>query len=266
VAAVEKHTVAGEFLAFAGFEFRGKRGDTAVVFQNAPAFEEIDRPEWADIRALWAGLAGREVLTIPHFHNPGRGLDEWWAGPEDVEPVLEIISCHGSYERQDALESGRPMMKGFREDRCGAWMLANGYRYGLVGNGDDHKGHVGASGVTAVYSESLEPDAIFTAYRARHVYASTNARIRLLFTANGALMGSVLDDAAEKRFAVEVVGEGELKKIDLFRNAEPYQTLIPQGREFRDEIVVRDDGPANWYVRATQKDNQVAYSSPVWFT
>jgi len=30
-------------------------------------------------------------------------------------------------------------------------------------------------------------------------------------------------------------------------------------------MQVREDEPSNWYVRVTQQDNHIAWSSPIWF-
>ena len=264
--AVERHNAEGEFLALAGYEYRCPRGDTAVVYGWLPTYDEIDRPEWSDVRKLWEGLAGQDILTIPHFHNGGK-LDEgeWWVGPEGVEPVLEIFSCHGSYERPDALERLPALCKSRRPDRYGDWLLRKGLRYGLAANSDGHKGHVGFNGVTAVFAEALTKDAIFQAYRKRHVYGTTNARMRLVFTGNGALMGSVVPNERRKTLRTDVVGESPLKRVDLFRNAEPYRVLRPDGIAFREETVVEDEEPSFWYVRVTQLDDHIAWSSPIWF-
>lgn len=263
--AISDHHQPGEFVVFPGFEYRCRRGDTIVLFKDMPDYATIRHLEWEDVRQVWRGLQGQDVLTIPHFHNPGR-LDngEWWTDP-DCEPVLEIFSCHGSYEREDALEHHIPLVKASRPDRYGAYFLRQGHHYGFVANSDGHKGHVGSNGVTAVFAPELTRDAIFTAYRQRHVYATTNARIRLLFTGNGALMGSVVPNTDKKRLRIDVIGENRLKKIDLFRNADLYHCFIPEGVAYQTELTLEEAAPASWYVRVTQLDNHIAYSSPIWF-
>ncbi len=267
IAAVQQHHTPGEFLVFPGIEFRCPRGDTAVIFNWLPDYAEIDRPDWVDIRTLWEELAGKDYLCIPHFHNPGSLAEgEWWdhiAG--GVEPVLEIFSCHDSYEGEHVLERGRAMIKRFRYDRTGAYLVEHGYHYGMCANSDGHKGHVGTSGLTAVYAPFLTREAILGAYRKRHVYGTTNARIRLLFTANGELMGSVLPNVSQRDLAIEVIGENVLKKIELFHNGELFKRFVPEGKSFHLRFTEYDDEPASYYVRVTQVDNHVAYSSPIWF-
>ena len=257
----------GEFVVFPGFEYRARRGDTVVICNWEGEYADIDQPGWTDIRALWKSWEKRDYMTLPHFHSPG-GLPEgeWFQNPDpSKEPALEIFSDHGSYEREDVVENGRALCKAFRSDRCGVHFLKNGYKYGFVANSDDHKGHVGVNGITGVYAESLDRDSLLAAYRARHTYGTSNARIRLLFTANGKLMGSILPDTAEKSFFIDVVGESRLKRIDVFRNGDLHQMLVPDGVAFRQEFAVQDTGPDNWYVRVTQMDNHVAYTSPIWF-
>ncbi len=263
----DKHTVEGRFLAFAGFEFRGPRGDTVLVFRNAPAYSGIDRAEWKDIRGAWQGLEGKDYISIPHYHNPGSlPKGQWWDNIDSgVETTIEIFSCHGSYERPDVLEQNPAMIKSTRFDRTAQFFLGTGRKYGLVCNSDSHKGHPGINGITAVFAKSLDKDSIFEAYRKRHVYGTTNARIRLVFTGNGKLMGSVVPNTNEKAFLIDVVGENRLKKVDLFRNGKHHKRFYPDGTAFKKDYVVKEDGPSSWYCRATQIDNQIAWSSPVWY-
>ena len=278
LADVREHTRPGEFVVFPGIEFRAARerldggpcqmrGDTCIIFNWQPAYEEINDIALQDMRAVWQVLAGRDFISIPHFHAPGNLPEGVWWAPDDMrlEPVAEIFSDHGSYEREDVLENGRAACKHFRPDRCGVWLLGRGYRYGFVANSDDHKGHVGVNGVTAVFARELTRDAILEAHRERRVYGTSNARIRLLFTGNGRLMGSVAPNDPTKRLAIDVVGESDLKRVDVFRDGEQFERFRPDGIAFATEMQVREPGPSNWYVRVTQLDNHVAWSSPVWF-
>ncbi len=266
VEAAREHNRPGEFVAFIGFEYRGPRGDTAVVLGEEVDYSEIDRPELDRIDRVWEALAGRDLLTIPHFHNPGGLEDGEWIAAEDpgVEPVLEIYSCHGSYEAPDVNERALPQIKSRRPDRNGRHFLREGYRYGFVANSDGHKGVVGNNGLTAVLAEELSRESVLEAVRARRCYGTTNARIRLLFTINGSLMGSELPAAPEKEIRIEVAGEEPLKAVELFKDGELHRRFRPEGAEFQTELTVECGDPSHWYVRATQVDNHVAWSSPIW--
>ena len=265
--AVVKYNKSGDFLAFPAFEFRCERGDTTVVFNENLPYEVIDDPSIKNIKDLWEKFKDRAYITIPHFHFPGKLKEgEWYTCPyEGVETCLEIFSCHASYERDDVLERHIAEIKSMRPDRHGKYFLQNGYHYGYLCNSDGHKGNPGFNGLTAVYAKELTREAVLEAIRSRRVYGTTNARIRLLFTINGHLMGSILPNEAEKVIKISLQGERPFKAVDVFRNGELFQRFRPGTIEFKTEFNVCEEGPSNWYIRATQYDNHISYSSPIWF-
>jgi len=267
IEAVREHNDPGRFVVFPGIEYGCPRGEDVLIFNEEFDYSVIDKPEWNDIREVWKDLRGRDYLCIPHFHNPGQLPEgEWWSPPEpEKEPVLEVFSDHGSYEREDVVENGRAWCKHFRADRCGVWFLKRGMRYGFAAHSDDHKGHVGVNGLTAVLAKELTREAIFEAYRLRRVYGTSNARIRLVFTANGALMGSVIPNTPEKELRIEVIGESALKRIDVFKNGDLDRSFEPEGKTFSTAFKTDDPEPCNFYARVTQLDNHIAISSPIWF-
>lgn len=268
--AVRKWNSPGTFLALSGFEFRDDRGDTPVIFSEPPSYEAIDDPSLVNVTALWDKLHGmaEDAVCIPHLHNPGWGVAEnqWIECPyEGMEPVMDVYSCHGSYEWPDAQERGLPEVKRTRKDRFTRWFLQNGYHYGNTCNSDDHMGHPGSNGLTMVYAKELTVPALFEALRARRCYGTTNARIRLTFTANGAMMGSRLPQTTHKRFEAMLTGEQPFKAVDLVRCGVIYKRFHPGEKQFFMVVEVEEEGTSNWYVRGVQTDNHIVYSSPVWF-
>jgi Protein of unknown function (DUF3604) len=255
----------GEFVVFPGFEFTDSFGDICLIFKDIPEYSQISDPKQANVSDFYRVMKDN-IMAIAHLHSPGHMPEGTWReGIDAISPVLEVYSDHGSYERQDIYENGRAYCKAFRADRNADYFLNNGYKYGFVANSDDHKGHIGVNGLTAVYAKELTREAIWEAYFKRQVYATTNARIRLLFTANGKMMGSELAEVGQKEFHVDVTGDNRLKKIELFRNCELFKIFIPDGNSFTTDFSVPSTGSDNWYVRVTQVDSHIAYSSPVWF-
>lgn len=264
---IEKHSRDGDFIGILGYEFRCSRGDTVVLFDDDIPYSRMDDDEIADIRNLWESYRTWDYITIPHFHSPGTLAEgTWYSCPDEgVETVLEVFSCHGSYERERVSERARADIKEFRKDRNTLYFLEQGYQYGFICSSDGHKGNPGYNGLAAVYAEELSRAAIFEAIRDRRVYGTTNARIKLLFTINGCLMGSILKNDPKKILIVETQGESTIKSVDVMRNGRLYRRLRPNQSSFGQEMHVVNDGPSNWYVRVVQTDNHVAYSSPIWF-
>ena len=262
---IKRHHADGKFVVFPGIEFSDRFGDICLVFNYLPKYGEITKTSYKKVLDFYRAI-GKKFMAIPHFHAPGRApAGTWRRGIAEVSPALEIYSDHGSYEREEVFENGRAWCKAFRKDRCAEYFIKNSWRYGFAANSDDHKGHAGVNGLTAVFAKQLSRDAIFQAYRDRHVYGTTNARIRLIFTANGRLMGSEIPLSGRKEFRIDIAGENKLKKVDVFRNGELFRRFAPANRNFTKEFSIDDDNADNWYIRATQTDNHAAYSSPVWF-
>jgi hypothetical protein len=167
-----------------------------------PGYDVIDVPDSKNLNDIWSFLRSKncDFMSIPHLHNYGSlPIGKWTKCPDlHFEPALEIFSDHGSFECKEALESGRALVKRTRPDHFASWLLENNIRFGFVAHSDDHKGHAGVSGLTGVFTERLDRDSIFDAYRKRRTYATTNPRIKLVFTANGKLMGSELAEVEKK--------------------------------------------------------------------
>lgn len=265
VGAVERHHCDGDFVVLPAFEFTDHCGDICLYFREAPSYEQITKESFKNVSDYYADF-GMGMMAIPHLHAPGsREFGKWREGIQEISPVIEVYSDHGSFEREYIVENGRAWCKPFRADNTVEYFLQHGYKFGLVGDGDDHKGHVGVNGLTAIFAKELTRESVFDAYFARRTYATTNARIKLIFTGNGKLMGSTLPFTEKKALHVSIDAENALKKIDLFRNSELYERYIPEGKRFTMDINVESDTPDYWYVRATQLDNHIAYSSPIWF-
>ena len=267
--AVRSMNEPGRFLALAGFEFRDDRGDTPVIFDDPPSYDQIDDVKLVDVERLWDKLnkMPQDALCIPHLHNRGSlPQGSWIECPyPGMEPVMDVYSCHGSYERPGAIERGLPEVKRTRPDRFTQWFLQNGYHYGNTCNSDDHMGHPGSNALTMVYAKELTIPALFEALRARRCYGTSNARIKLWFSANGHPMGSILPLSRHKTFFVSVAGETRLKSVELIRNGELYCRIEPEADMFENKWEIEEDEKSVWYVRIVQIDNHIAFSSPIWF-
>ncbi|HEY8506663.1 MAG TPA: hypothetical protein VIL46_18920, partial [Gemmataceae bacterium] len=84
--------------------------------------------------------------------------------------------------------------------------------------------------------------------------------------------GHIMGDAFELRTApklqIKVIGTGPLEKIDVLRDSDVVATLEPEGIEFAGEWTDPDPpaGEHYYYVRVLQKDQELAWTSPMWVT
>jgi hypothetical protein len=266
-AAVRAHHRPGKFVSFSGMEYRCPRGDTVVIWRNEPSYRLLDNPSLSDVRKLWQAYQGLNYLTIPHFHAAGKlPENEWWQCPDErVEPLLEMFSCHESYEAPEVQERGIAQTKSQRPDRTAAWLLGQGLRYGLCANSDGHKGNPGSNGLMAVYAPALDRDSLLEAIRQRQVYGTTNARLRVLFTVNGRLMGSVQPRRGAQYVEINVQAIRPLKAVDLIGPRGIIRRFEPGKVTFRHGFTLPGRTPPWCYLRVMQLDNEMAWTSPIFF-
>ena len=249
----------GEFVCIPGYEWSANTavgGDRNVHYRHEG--ETIHRSSHAQIAdptdmvdeesdahtadELFEKLRGKDCVVAAHVG--GRYADITIAHDEALEAAVEVHSAWGTFEWivWDAFDKG--------------------YRVGIVGNSDGHKGRPGADfpgasffgsqgGLTCFIAPSLDRDAVFNAMRRRHHYATTGNRMLIdvsvdtssdatLFLTNPPGQGSetratrrlqmgdvasVTDD--EVTLNVEVNGSAPIERLDVFRGRELIETVRP---------------------------------------
>lgn len=251
----------GEFVCIPGYEWSANTavgGDRNVHYRHegetihrsshaqiADPTDMVDEEEDAhDAHDLFEKLKGKDCVVAAHVG--GRYADITFAHDEGLEAAVEVHSCWGTFEWivWDAFDKG--------------------YRVGIVGNSDGHKGRPGADfpgasffgsqgGLTCFIAPRLDRDAIFKAMRRRHHYATTGNRMLLdvgvtcvndatVFlenppghggateTARRLRMGDVAKVSDETvRLDVAVVGSAPIERLDIFRGRELLETIRPFG-------------------------------------
>ena len=207
----------GVFIPYLGYEWSMRAtngGHHNVLFRNIAGRERVSALEYPTLSLLYQALRerypAREVLTIPHAHQAG---DARHSDPL-LEPLIEILSMHGTFE----------------------WFarsyLSRGHQVGFVAASDDHSSHPGYSaprarglaqrgGLGAVFAAERSRDALFDAMRARRTYATTGDRIILETSLNGTGMGQRAAYAEERRIEGRAIGTAAIDTVTVFRNDEP---------------------------------------------
>ena len=251
--------VPGSFVPLPGFEWSGTAGQGG---HHNVYFREFDRPirgssrselddksdmatDLGHITDVYAAMRDSGVVITPHV---GGGVADLAFHEPALEPAVEITSTHGSFEWF------------FRE------ALGRGYRVGVVGGSDGYTGRPGAEfpghlerryakgGLTAVWAEQLTLESLLAAFRQRHCYATTGARILLTLKAGDGVMGQELRRTAPQRLSVRVVGTAALETVELFRGLEKIYSHPLPVRHCSDSIRVLWNG-------ASRKDT---YSGVIW--
>ncbi len=249
----------GEFVCIPGYEWSANTavgGDRNVHYRHEG--ETIHRSSHAQIadptdmvdeesdahtaNELFDKLRGKDCVVAAHVG--GRYADITFAHDHALETAVEVHSAWGTFEWivWDAFDKG--------------------FRVGIVGNSDGHKGRPGAcfpgasffgsqGGLTCFLAPRLDRDAVFEAMRRRHHYATTGNRLFLdvsvttpsdasLFIKNPPgeepqttlvsqlIMGDVAATKdAEVTLDVDVHGSAPIERLDVFRGRELIETVRP---------------------------------------
>ncbi len=275
-AAVRRFDDPGTFVTVYGFEWTNWiHGHRHVLYfsEEAPMLSSMDE-RYDDPAKLWSALRGLDALTVPHHPAGGPVAVNWDFEPDPVlDPCTEITSAHGCSEALDCPKLiYSPVPGTFGRDA-----LERGYRLGFIGGGDGHDGHPGLThlgpdyptgGLTAILTEDLTRASVMEALRARRAYATNGPRILLRAALGPARMGTQIDAAEvspEAMLFVQAHGTQAILSVEVIRSGRIIAALAGDGSaSFAAAATLHDLAAGEYvYVRVTQEDGGMAWSSPV---
>ncbi len=269
--------VPGDFTTFYAWEWTHWMDGHRLIFYRDRGGPVLHRPTYDTYAKLMETLASLPIpyLVVPHVMEPNPAHEIFLQPPSPRQRIGEIYSHHNDDRGKDVADLFELGLEDPWSYRF-AWSI--GHRMGIWGSSDDHFGMPGRDAVSAesegsgglavaIATENTR-EAIWEALEARRVYGTTGARILLDVDLSGAAMGSVISAPSDRRLRVRVVGSAPLAKVEVTRGQDDeYRTLEvdPEGRESA-RFTVRDSSSreALYYVRVTQKDGEMAWSSPIW--
>jgi len=270
-----------KFVTFLGYEYSraGKYGHKNVYYlkDDEPVYSP-DSPE-----KLWKFFEGKDAIVIPHHPNVAAEIPDVWKQQdwsfhnEKFERLVEICQNSGSFETDSLSEY--VLFGGYGASVQNA--LAKGYKLGFTGGTDNHRGQLSSgrfsqlgldyhgakrSGLIGVYAKELTREAIWDALYNRRTYATTGARILLKVSIQGHIMGKEFETKDMPVVEVSTIGTAGIEKIELIKNNINIHTHKAKSFvgnfKYLDEKIV--PGVCWYYVRVTQEDGEMAWSSPLW--
>lgn len=268
----------GRFLTFLGeewtstFEEYSEKHPYGFYGHRNLVFEDSYFPRWWNARSrqtpaeLWEDLRKLKAnfVNIPHqLADTGNVPTDWDFADEEAQPVAEIFQTRGSFEYKGTVrEAGRttPGPGNFLQD---AW--ARGIVIGVIASPD----HGGGYGKACVFAPELTREAILDGLRARRCYGTTAAKIFLDVRVDGHLMGEKLTAEPGESVEVSILADcpGEIDRIEVCRNNQFIYINRPDSKQAKLTFTDRQplEGFSYYYVRLIQKNEEIAWTSPVWF-
>jgi hypothetical protein len=106
--------------------------------------------------------------------------------------------------------------------------------------------------------------------RSRRCFATTGDKMIVDFRLNGSIEGTHKESSASPSLSIKVKGQRELEKIEVLRNSKVIKEFSVSGGDLEfDQVYVDQDHREEtsvlyYYIRATQKNKEIAWSSPLW--
>ncbi len=213
---VSRFTEEGRFIAYLGYEWSvntTRGGHHNVLFRTPENRNRIGAQFYPTLSRLYQGLRANadtdDVVVIPHAHQAG----DYRMNDPELEPLVEIMSQHGSFEW------------------FGRMYLNHGHRVGFTAASDNHLSQPGYSaplggslsqrgGLGAVLAEERTVGGIFDGMKALRAYATTGDRIILDFDVNDTGMGQRGPFAETRSIKGRVIGTAPIDTITVVKNDE----------------------------------------------
>jgi hypothetical protein len=292
------------FVAMLGFQNLGEPGTEGLrqflySKDSKPILRKKDTKN-NSLKKIYKSNNPKEMISIPGFSMGKTTAFNFEDFNLEYERVVQIYNAWGSSECTSKEKNTKPIAGGGKntisESSEGSIIKAlnNGCRFGFVAGGYDDRGPFSdlydtnqvqyTAGLTAILAKEHNRTSMMDALHARSCYASTGERIIVgLHIAEEFGMGSEID--TKSRPGLEAiryitgycVGTCNLTEVALIRNGKVWQQLKPDGDRITIEVEDQDslssialegkgDNPpfAYYYLRVTQADGHIAWSSPIW--
>jgi hypothetical protein len=291
------------FTTYLGLQWRGEtplEGLRHFIYfkDSKPIIRQKDLKTNA-LKKIYKIFSSKELLSVPTFTMGNSVHFDFEDFNPEFERVVEIYNAWGSSECTAQEGNPRPIMfkgkTGIKENPLGSInrALKKNHRFGFVGGGLDDRGLYGdlydsdqiqySPGLTAVIAKHHTRDSIMEALFNRSCYATTGKRIIIGFEIAGLPMGSELDTKAKPGLVVNrhltgyAAGTSKIALVEIIRNGEVIKTFSPNEPSFdfayddSEDLkqIILDGGKERspfvyYYLRVTQDDKHMGWSSPIW--
>ena len=245
--------------------------DAEKFIRNGKEIYSEFSPECDSSPKLWQLIREKNIdcVAIPHHVTDSSHPLDWSVRDEKIEPIVELFQCRGNSEyrgcpRENNLE--RHHTTHCDETFMDYALREKGYHIGFIGSGEHNNMGVG---LAALWVKEVSRKGIIEALRARRCFGTTGDKIFVDFKVNKAFMGESAKLEGAPKIEILATGQKTLQKIELLRNSRVVKSWTPERNgktfsiQYADNDYKKEKDVLYYYVRVTQTDEHLAWSSPV---
>ena len=265
---------AGSMVAIAGFEMTWSGGPGHINTFNTPGIVSRNnttlnnKTKDAGLQAYYKLLSQQEgVNSISQFNHPGTTFGNfidfgYWDAVVDTRMYMVEV---GNGEGQIGAGGYYPSYEQY------IMALDKGWHVAPTNNQDNHKGRWGNANDArdVILTDDFTEDGIYSAIRARRMYATEDKNLEIDYTVNGSMMGSIIDVPEKLNFDISFNDPDRtdsIAKVELVVNSGKVAYTWDSAADLAKGSVSVELAPeyTYYFVRVTEGDGDLAVTAPVW--
>ena len=262
-------------LALGGFEMTWSGGPGHINTFNTPGIVSRNNKTLnnktadAGMKAYYALLSQAEgAQSISQFNHPGTTFGNfkdfnYWDPVIDSRMYMVEV---GNGEGQIGAGGYYPSYEQY------IMALDKGWHLAPTNNQDNHKGKWGNANDArdVIITDDFSEAGIYEAIRALRMYATEDKNLELTYTVNGLMMGSSITEIPDKLNVEVTVNDPDasdsIAKVEVVANSGKVAYTWDNAAQLRSGKLsaTLDPSYSYYFIRVTQKDGDLAVTSPVW--
>lgn len=266
---------AGSMVAIGGFEMTWSGGPGHINTFNTPGIVSRNnktlnnKTDDAGMKAYYTLLSQTEgANSISQFNHPGTTFGNfkdfsYWNPVIDSRMYMVEV---GNGEGQIGAGGYYPSYEQY------IMALDKGWHLAPTNNQDNHQGKWGNANDArdVILTDNFTEEGIYDAIRALRMYATEDKNLELGYTVNGLMMGSSIKTVPGKLDIEVSVYDPDrtdsIAKVEVVVNSGKVAHVWDDPAEFKSGTLSVTLAPeySYYFIRVTQKDGDLAVTSPVW--
>ena len=266
---------AGSMVAIGGFEMTWSGGPGHINTFNTPGIVSRNnstlnnKTDDAGMKAYYALLRQEEGKnSISQFNHPGttfgnfKDFNYWDPVIDSRMYMVEVGNGEGAIGAGGYYPSYEQYIMA----------LDKGWHLAPTNNQDNHKGKWGNANDArdVILTDDFSEQGIYEAIRALRMYATEDKNLELTYTVNGLMMGSSITEIPDKLNVEVTVNDPDasdsIAKVEVVANSGKVAYTWDNAAQLRSGKLsaTLDPSYSYYFIRVTQKDGDLAVTSPVW--
>ena len=266
---------AGSMVAIGGFEMTWSGGPGHINTFNTPGIVSRNnktlnnKTDDAGMKAYYALLSQAEgANSISQFNHPGttfgnfKDFNYWDPVIDSRMYMVEVGNGEGAIGAGGYYPSYEQYIMA----------LDKGWHLAPTNNQDNHKGKWGNANDArdVILTDDFSEQGIYEAIRALRMYATEDKNLELTYTVNGLMMGSSITEIPDKLNVEVTVNDPDasdsIAKVEVVANSGKVAYTWDNAAQLRSGKLsaTLDPSYSYYFIRVTQKDGDLAVTSPVW--